>query len=260
MASIDADSSAAGVSAVDAGKAAPPSGRRLLRAARRHLVIVGSVVEVATSDPVVVMTFDDGPQPGGTDAVLNVLAGHRASATFFVLLSRVRRHPGLLADIVAAGHEIALHGPDHRSLTGLAYREICTRTRDARAELEDRADRPVRWIRPPYGRQTLRSWHAVRRAGLVPVMWSASTRDSRHVSDGERLEAAARATRGCIVLAHDGFADRTDGADDGPAPQVDRKTLVHRVLNEYESRGLRARSLTDALATGSAVRAAWFGR
>jgi hypothetical protein len=91
-------------------------------------------------------------------------------------------------------------------------------------------------------------------------MWSASTRDSRHVSDGERLESAARATRGSIVLAHDGFADRTDGADDGPAPQVDRKNLVHRVLNEYQSRGLRARSLTDALATGSAVRAAWFGR
>lgn len=221
---------------------------------------MGSVVGVHSAEPLVVMTFDDGPQPGGTDAVLAVLAAHGVSATFFVLLGRVRRYPTLLADVVSAGHEIALHGPDHRSLTLFSYREAFSRTRDARAELEDRAGRRVRWIRPPYGRQTLRSWQAVRRVGLTPVMWSASAWDSRHVTDDERLATAARASGGSILLAHDGFAGQWDGVDDGPEPGVDRGALVDHVLTGLRSRGLRPCSLADALEKGTPERSMWFGR
>ena len=81
-------------------------------------VVAGSVMRVRTDEPVVVLTYDDGPT-AETPAVLEALADVGATATFFVLLTRVRRTPGLLADVRDAGHEIALHGADHRRLTTL---------------------------------------------------------------------------------------------------------------------------------------------
>jgi hypothetical protein len=63
---------------------------------------------------------------------------------------------------------------------------------------------------------------------------------------------------GAIVLAHDGFAGPEDGACDGPPPVLDRGELVARVLDGYAARGLRARSLEQALGEGSLVREPWF--
>ncbi|MFQ1003618.1 polysaccharide deacetylase family protein [Modestobacter sp. SSW1-42] len=240
--------------------------RRTTRPLARGLAVaagsvVGSVVAVRTSAPHVVLTFDDGPEPGGTDRVLTALAERGATATFFVLLGRVRRHPQLLADVVAAGHEIGLHGVDHRALTDLSSAEVTRRTADGRAELEDRTGRPVRWSRPPYGRQTVRTWRAVTRAGLTPVLWGPTTWDWRDISTEERRRAAQRGIgRGAIVLAHDGFAGPADGVDDGPAPILDRGELIGAVLDDYAAQGLVARSLGDALVTGELVRTARFRR
>src|SRR5450432_3607412 len=62
----------------------------------------------------VALTFDDGPHPEGTPMILELLARHRATATFFVVGEQVRRRPGLLARIVEHGHQVALHGDRHR--------------------------------------------------------------------------------------------------------------------------------------------------
>ena len=64
--------------------------------------------------PGVALTFDDGPHPEGTPAILELLARHRATATFFVVGEQVRRRPALLARIRAQGHQVALHGDRHR--------------------------------------------------------------------------------------------------------------------------------------------------
>ena len=66
-----------------------------------------------------VLTYDDGPTPGVTDRLLPILAEAGATATFFVLLTRVRAHPSMVAELLAAGHEVALHGIDHVDLTSL---------------------------------------------------------------------------------------------------------------------------------------------
>jgi peptidoglycan/xylan/chitin deacetylase (PgdA/CDA1 family) len=230
------------------------------RTARRSAgTLLGSAVELRTECPEVVLTFDDGPEPGGTDRVLSALAGAGASATFFVLLTRVRRHRALLDEVLAAGHEVALHGVDHRALPTLPPDEVARLVRAGKAELEDATGRPVRWFRPPYGRQTFRNWRAVTGAGLVPVLWGPTTWDWRDVSAAERLAKAQQGVRpGAIVLAHDGFAGPADGACDGPPPQLDRGELVTGVLEGYAERGLSARSLEQALMAGDLVRETWF--
>jgi len=238
--------------------------RTTVKAARRTArrgagAVLGSAVEVRTDAPHVVLTFDDGPEPGGTDRVLTALADAGATATFFVLLTRVRKYPALLDEVVAAGHEIALHGVDHRALPTLPPGEVARLVRDGRAELEDAAGVEVRWFRPPYGRQTMRNWRAVLGAGLLPVLWGPTTWDWKDVTAEERVaKAMTGVVPGAIVLAHDGFAGPDDGACDGPPPQLDRGELISSVLHGYGERGLSARSLGDALGTGSLVRETWF--
>ncbi|MDX6474700.1 MAG: hypothetical protein QOH95_211, partial [Gaiellaceae bacterium] len=62
------------------------------------------------ADDRVALTFDDGPHPEGTPAVLDTLARHGASATFFLVGEQVARDPSLAREIVDAGHEVAAHG------------------------------------------------------------------------------------------------------------------------------------------------------
>ena len=76
------------------------------RFARRHHIECRLASGVA-------LTFDDGPHPEGTPAVLEALAAGGATATFFVVGEQVRRRPELVQRIVAAGHEVALHGDRH---------------------------------------------------------------------------------------------------------------------------------------------------
>lgn len=223
-------------------------------AVRKATAFAGTVVEVRTDAPEFVLTYDDGPVAGNTDRILTVLAERDATATFFMLLTRVRADPGLALAVAAAGHEVALHGIDHRDVTTLPLDEVRRRMHDGRRELEDATGRSVRWYRPPYGHQTYRVWRHVRAAGLTPVLWGPTTWDSRaDVTQDERVAAALRgARRGSILLAHDSYADAHDGVDDGPEPRVDRPKLIARVLDGYAGLGLRARSLGDALAAGSA--------
>ena len=79
---------------------ARPRAAGLKKRARRALGPVGSMVAVRTGQRTAVVTYDDGPEPGGTDRVLTALASHAARATFFVLVSRARRYPGLLLSLI----------------------------------------------------------------------------------------------------------------------------------------------------------------
>jgi len=234
------------------------TGKPMKSAAPRDVPTGSSIVAVEGPGPLVVLTYDDGPQPGGTDAVLEALAERGATATFFVLLSRVRAHRSLLDDVLAAGHEIALHGPDHRRITGFDPETARARTAAAKDELEDAAGREVRWFRPPYGGQSPTSWQAVRDAGLEPVLWSADCRDWLDATDDERL-AQVRGMHGpgSVVLAHDGFAEPLDGVDDGPPPRLDRGRLTRMVLETVTAMGIRCCSVDHALTTGEPVRRVW---
>lgn len=222
---------------------------------------VGTVRAVATAAPQVVLTYDDGPDPGATPGVLTKLALYNATATFFVLVPRARRHRSLLGEIMAAGHEVALHGIDHTRLTRYSGREVLRRCRDGRAQLEDLTGRQIRWFRAPYGALLPQHWAAVRTAGLMPVAWGPTPGDWRDLPE---TTLAAEALSGCaqgeIILAHDGFAGPSDGADDGPAPPIDRPELADLILAGLAERGLAARSLGDTLQHGHTRRWAWFLR
>jgi peptidoglycan/xylan/chitin deacetylase (PgdA/CDA1 family) len=217
-----------------------------------------SLVALRPPVGVTVLTYDDGPTPGVTDPLLSVLAEAGATATFFVLMTRVRANPGLFREVQAAGHEIALHGLDHRRLTSLDADVHLTRFRDGKAELEDLVGTAVRWSRPPYGAQDVASWRAAHDAGLPPVLWSISCLDwETHPHDDYLVELRATDPAGAIVLLHDGFADQRDGVDDGPAPSLDRIALTRAVLDELAASHLTPCSLDAGLEHAEPIHRPW---
>ena len=155
--------------------------------------------------PGVALTFDDGPHPEGTPAVLELLAAHGAVATFFLVGEQVARRPQLAARIAADGHAVALHAHRHRLQSRLPARTVQADLALGRATVEDAIGRAVGRHRPPYGIYSPAGLRAVRAAGLQPLLWSRWGRDWRKWTTPGRI--ADRATRallpGDVILLHD---------------------------------------------------------
>jgi len=153
----------------------------------------------------VALTFDDGPHPRGTPAMLEILARARARATFFVVGEQVRRRPQLLAEIVAAGHLIALHGDRHRNQLRLSAASVREDLKRGAAAIEDAAGVSPTLHRPPYGIYSAAGLQAAREVPLRPLLWSRWGKDWRKWTTPQRI--AARATRsltaGDVILLHD---------------------------------------------------------
>jgi len=80
---------------------------------------------------------------GSTATLLEMLARRNIRATFFVLGWVARKHPEIVREIAAAGHEVASHGMSHRLIYTQTPAEFQRETRDAKALLEDLSRRPV---------------------------------------------------------------------------------------------------------------------
>jgi len=162
----------------------------------------------------VALTFDDGPHPDATPAVLDQLGRLGWTATFFVLGMQVRRYPGVAAEVVAAGHEIALHGDEHRYLIGRgprAARDDLQRAFDTVGAL---TGQPPLWWRPPYGVLSGPALAAARGLGVQPVLWTAWGRDWRAAATGESVAADVHRgdVDGGMVLLHDSDVTSDPGA------------------------------------------------
>lgn len=125
------------------------------------------------------LTFDDGPDPDGTPAVLEVLQRLGWRATFFLLGRMVQAAPEVAAAVVAGGHEIAVHGHGHEH--GYLLARSARSTEDdlglAIGAIEAATGVRPHWYRPPYGVLTTAGLRAARRHGLRPVLWSAWGKD-----------------------------------------------------------------------------------
>jgi peptidoglycan-N-acetylglucosamine deacetylase len=190
---------AAATAAAIAGWAAPALLRgRVLRAALcPGLAGLGRPGHIA-------LTFDDGPDPDGTPAVLEALDRLGWTATFFMLGAQVVRYPQIAEAVVAAGHEAAVHGFSHRNHLARGPVEVGRDVVRAASLVADVTGTRPTWFRPPYGVLTSASLVAARRAGLRPVLWTAWGRDWEHSSPARVAATVGRQLRsGGTVLLHD---------------------------------------------------------
>ena len=187
----------------------------------------------------VALTFDDGPHPQGTPAVLETLREHGAVATFFLAGEQVQRRPSLAAEIVAAGHRVELHCHRHRNLLRLTPRELLEDAERARAAIEEASGQAIADYRPPYGIFSAATLRAVRARGWRPVLWSRWGRDwtRRATPDSIARRSSAGVRAGDVLLLHDADYYSARGS------WVRTAAALPLILAELESRGLRTAAL-----------------
>lgn len=204
----------------------------------------------------VAITFDDGPDGVVTPELLGALARHGVRCTFFMLVNQAERHPELVHQVRDAGHEIALHGLDHRPLPRMGHRGALAYLDEAKRRLEAVAGRPVRLYRPPYGLQTPASWVAARRSGLDVVVWSADAADwDDDPVDLVLDRAVAGLAPGGVLLLHERLEPGPDG--EPVSTRFDRAALVDLLLTEADEHGLTAVTVGELSRSGPR-RTAWF--
>lgn len=232
----------------------PPAGSFRRHAVARGLIPSGlfqsfGVYCVDTTDRVMALTYDDGPDPQSTPRVLDVLQEHQAVATFFVLADAAQRNPGIVHRIVDDGHEIALHGFDHRSLLTMTTSEAVTMVSAARDVVEQLAGRVLRLYRPPHGDITGPQARAIHRLGLRVTIWSGHATDWVDASADEVAERAVRAVfPGCVQLMHDTRADPETLEAGERLPTFDRGEVLDRVLTTIRAQGFRELTASELFA------------
>jgi peptidoglycan-N-acetylglucosamine deacetylase len=182
----------------------------------------------------VALTYDDGPHPEGTPAVLEALRGARARATFFLVGERVEQYRSLVGEIIQEGHEPAIHAYRHRNQMRLTTGGFVADLDRASAVIAEACGRTPALYRPPYGVFTPAGLAAVRRRGLRPLLWSKWGVDWRADRSPEEIAASAteRVRAGDVILLHD--------ADWYSSPGSHRNTAAATpaILEELERRGL----------------------
>lgn len=161
----------------------------------------------ARSGGKIALTFDDGPSPGASDLVLEILEKHRVPAAFFVIGRNARDNPNILREMDRCGHVIGNHTFDHHHLSvfrGRAYWwEQLHRTDELVAELIGR--RPA-FFRPPVGIKFVPAALASRRLKTTMITWSRRGLDGVATSPQRVIQRLSGRTRsGDILALHDGL-------------------------------------------------------
>jgi peptidoglycan-N-acetylglucosamine deacetylase len=162
----------------------------------------------------VALTFDDGPDPASTPAFLAELDRLGWRATFFMLGTMARRAPALVAEVAAAGHEVAVHGDEHRNMLRRTPRSAAADIRRCRDVLAEQTGVAPAWFRPPFGILSYGALRGAKRVGLATVLWTTWGRDWRREATPESVsvDVLRRYVAGGTVLLHDSDCESYPGS------------------------------------------------
>jgi peptidoglycan-N-acetylglucosamine deacetylase len=196
---------------------------------------------VNTDRRAIALTFDDGPDPEVTPVVLDCLARHGLTGTFFCVGSRVRQHPELARRIVAEGHGIENHSFAHSHWTNLfSVRRLRDDVCRAQREIGSASGKEPMFFRPPVGLTNLRIFMVARELGLQVAGYTVRALDRRN-DKAERIisRLTQRLAPGAILLLHD--------SEVAPAKAEAIISGLARVLSQERLRSLR---LDELVAVG----------
>ncbi len=174
-----------------------------------HRLFFPSVIWQTESDSTH-LTFDDGPHPIATPAVLDVLRKHNIKCTFFLIGKNAVAHPDLVSQIVSEGHQIGNHTYNHRNLIFRSKAMVRAEIRDGKDAIEKIVGNRIAFFRPPYGYFDYRTISLAKGQGQRLVMWTIDPGDFEPVRTALVIERVKRKLkRGSIILLHDN--DQTKG-------------------------------------------------
>lgn len=152
----------------------------------------------------IALTFDDGPDPETTPAILDTLAAEEVCATFFCIGERVRAHPDIASRIVEEGHVIGNHTMRHGWWTNFLFGKLLERElAEAQAAIASVTGREPVYIRTPMGLTNPHYTGVLGRLGLKLVGWDLRGFDLSGQGARAVIERVRRRVRpGSIVALH----------------------------------------------------------
>ncbi|MEU3243684.1 MULTISPECIES: polysaccharide deacetylase family protein [unclassified Streptomyces] len=183
----------------------PPSGGPLRPPVRSE-----PLLHVPGHGRTMVLSFDDGPDPRYTPAVLKTLRKYDVRAMFFVCGGMAAVNKGLLAEMADDGHVVGNHTWTHPLLTRLRRSQIHSEIARTSDVVEDACGERPLWFRAPYGAWNRAAFQIGADLGMEPLAWTVDSRDwttpgTRSIV--RRVEHGA--APGVVVLSHDAGGDRS---------------------------------------------------
>ncbi|HEY8463646.1 MAG TPA: polysaccharide deacetylase family protein [Bacillota bacterium] len=185
------------------------------------------------------LSFDDGPDPRYTPAVLKILDQFGISASFFLVGRKVESHPDLVRQICRAGHEIGSHTYHHHHAYLMGYQKSKATVMQNITLLQSLTGKPLIWFRPPWGALNLFQWLVVKQNHLKPVLWTANANDWLLTTTPEQIQTLllGKVQSGAIILLHD------SGGEEG-APLNTLKALP-QIIQNFQSEGYQFVTLQE---------------
>lgn len=212
-----------------------------------------TLVSGPANDRVVALTFDDGPNPPYTNAILSVLEREHVKATFFVVGRAVAAYPGVVAREARDGDAIGNHTWNHAHLIVLDAAGVRRSLERTDAAIYRATGERSHLMRPPFGARDWLVLREVRSLGYTPVMWSVPL-----ARDWEYPSASKIAKRilpyvhdGSIVVLHDGNRGILCARAHVPAHVCDRKSDIEAtrlIVTALKRRGYRFVTIPQLLA------------
>lgn len=190
-----------------------------------------------TEEPVLALTFDDGPDPSYTTPLLDLLAEHAARATFFVCGRRVVRHRELLRRQVAGRHEVGNHTWGHVDLAMLSPAEVRQELATTSQAIVDAVGTGPAVLRPPWGRISGTAMQVAAEQELDVMVWDVRLRD-RETDVAGNVEHVLDSLRpGMVLLGHDA----------GPLPRGVGIAAMPGIIRGARERGFRFVTASEML-------------
>ena len=162
----------------------------------------------------VAITYDDGPVPGSTERLLDILKRKGVHATFFVVGRNANANPQVLRRIRDEGPTIGNHSFSHPDLARQSDGAIAAQLDDTDAALQKQAGLDPHWLRPPYGSHNPRVASAAGARGMALAVWDVDTADWQHRNPATTCKRAVDGAReGSIILMHDIHQPTVDAAE-----------------------------------------------
>jgi peptidoglycan/xylan/chitin deacetylase (PgdA/CDA1 family) len=202
--------------------------------------LFGPVTSRGPRNRSVYLTFDDGPNPDATPAILDALAAAAVPAAFFLVGRHVARFPDLARRIAAAGHGLGNHTQSHVKLHRLGPRRIAREVATAHDTIVDATGTAPRMFRAPHGYRNPFVFRAVRPYGYRVMGWTFGVWDTARPGAAEiRRRVRAKVEPGAILLLHDG---------DGYDPLGDRRQTAEAlpgIIQDVRAAGYQFRPLAE---------------
>lgn len=191
---------------------------------------------------VVALTFDDGPDPLYTPAILDILREYDVPATFFMVGSHVQKYPELARRIAAEGHSLGSHTWSHRSLVPLSAEYTRQEIDRATEAIEEATGMTPRFFRPPRGIYSAYARDLLKERGYTVVLWDVTSQDWAELP-AHRIAANVlnQAGPGSILLFHDsGNLITAQGGN-----RINTLKALPPVIEGLRDRGYRFMSIDD---------------